>query len=433
MASPAPRIRMIATDSTAAANAAPHVLFISYDGMTDPLGQSQVLPYLTNLAKRGYRITLLSTEKPERFEQHRATIEAIVQKAGITWEYIFFRRKPPGLAKFFDLRELKQKALSIHRRTPLDMTHCRSYVSAAVGLMLKRKFGIKMLFDMRGFWVDERVDGGIWNLRNPVFRYAYRQYKQKEASYIAAADGIISLTENGKQEIQTWPAYKGAPITVIPCSTDFDLFPLIDRAQRAQGKAELGIPNNDLVISYLGSVGGWYLLDDMLRQFWVIKQQFPTARMLFITQDSKEEILAAARKLEGLREEDFLVRAATRQQVPKLLAASDINLFFIKQSYSKKASSPTKLGEILAMGIPVICNAGVGDVESIIRDTDGGIAIPELTEAWLQKAAAQVPQLLAKDPETLRRNAQPYYDLGRAVASYEQQYARILNRKAAKA
>ena len=29
------------------------VLYISYDGMTDALGQSQVLPYLCGLAQRG--------------------------------------------------------------------------------------------------------------------------------------------------------------------------------------------------------------------------------------------------------------------------------------------------------------------------------------------------------------------------------------------
>ena len=41
-------------------------LYISYDGMTDPLGRSQVLPYLQGLSERGHEITLLSCEKPAR-------------------------------------------------------------------------------------------------------------------------------------------------------------------------------------------------------------------------------------------------------------------------------------------------------------------------------------------------------------------------------
>ena len=43
------------------------VLFISYNGMLDPLGQSQVIPYLRELAKRGVRFTLLSFERPDAF------------------------------------------------------------------------------------------------------------------------------------------------------------------------------------------------------------------------------------------------------------------------------------------------------------------------------------------------------------------------------
>ena len=39
------------------------VLYISYDGLTDPLGQSQILPYLQHLAKESYQFTILSFEK----------------------------------------------------------------------------------------------------------------------------------------------------------------------------------------------------------------------------------------------------------------------------------------------------------------------------------------------------------------------------------
>jgi len=47
------------------------VLYISYDGMTDPLGQSQVISYLAGLSRKGYRIHLLSSEKKNRFAQHQ--------------------------------------------------------------------------------------------------------------------------------------------------------------------------------------------------------------------------------------------------------------------------------------------------------------------------------------------------------------------------
>ena len=45
------------------------VLFISYNGMLEPLGQTQVLPYLRELAKRGVKFTLLSFEKSKAFTE----------------------------------------------------------------------------------------------------------------------------------------------------------------------------------------------------------------------------------------------------------------------------------------------------------------------------------------------------------------------------
>ena len=409
-------------------SSAPRVLFISYDGMTDPLGQSQVLPYLVGLRQHGYDITLLSTEKKERFAQHASTIRAITEQAGIRWEPIFFTRKPPVLAKFYDRYQLRRKALALHRELGFAMTHCRSYVSAEVGLLLKRRFGVKFLFDMRGFWVDERVEGGMWNLKNPIYRRAYRTYKRKEAAFIAAADGIISLTENGKQEMQTWPTYPGTPIAVIPCSADFAVFPLLTPHDRQVARQQLGYEQDALVVSYLGSIGAWYLLDEMLAQFAVIKQQNPGAKMLFVTQEPAEMVLAAARNVPGLEATDFLVRPATRKEVPGLIAASNLNLFFIKQSYSKKASSPTKLGEILAMGLPVICNDGVGDVADIIRQTDGGYAVSDLAPPGYEAAARSIPQLLQKNGAVLRQKAQQYYDLGAAVGRYVREYDRLLNK-----
>ena len=46
-----------------------HILYLSYDGMTDPLGQSQVLPYIIGLTKAGYSFHLVSFEKPDRYNQ----------------------------------------------------------------------------------------------------------------------------------------------------------------------------------------------------------------------------------------------------------------------------------------------------------------------------------------------------------------------------
>lgn len=402
------------------------VLFISYDGMTDPLGQSQVLPYLAGLSQLGYRITLLSCEKPDRLARHRATIDEIVQTHGIDWQPITFTSRPPIIAKYYDLYRLQRKAEKLYRQKKFSLVHCRSYVSAAVGLKLKNKYGLKFLFDMRGFWVDERVDGGSWNLKNPLFRFAYKSYKRKEAAYMASADAIISLTEAGKKEIESWPVYQHTPIQVIPCSADFDLFKRITPECKARSREQLGISAGSLVISYLGSVGMWYMLGEMLELFTCIKKKYPMAVFLFITPEPAEAILKPARTL-GLQEKDFVIRFASRKEVPGIAAASDINLFFIKPSYSKIASSPTKLGEVLAMGLPVICNNRVGDVEGIVQTMDAGLTIEKFNAETYNQVVNGIPALLKKDAAQIRQNAAAYYTLDQAIQKYAQVYDRLLS------
>ena len=69
------------------------VLYISYDGMTDPLGQSQVLPYLTGLSKKGFNIILISFEKQERFTGTKPLIEKLCQEAGHCMEPVNVHKK----------------------------------------------------------------------------------------------------------------------------------------------------------------------------------------------------------------------------------------------------------------------------------------------------------------------------------------------------
>ena len=161
------------------------VLFISYDGMTDQLGQSQVLPYLCRLSAMGYEFTLLSFEKKEKYKNQSALIESICRENNIRWVPEFFSSRPPVLSKIYDAWKMKRRVSKLQKEHQFGFTHCRSYVPVAAGLTLFQKYKVPYLFDMRGFWVDERVDNGQWNLKNPFYRVAYNFYKKKEKKYFS--------------------------------------------------------------------------------------------------------------------------------------------------------------------------------------------------------------------------------------------------------
>src|SRR6266481_1842126 len=82
-------------------------LFISYNGMLDPLGQSQVLPYLRELSKRGVRFTLLSFERPPAFSgdgaARRESLRRSLAAEGIDWHWLRYHQTPSLPATIFDV------------------------------------------------------------------------------------------------------------------------------------------------------------------------------------------------------------------------------------------------------------------------------------------------------------------------------------------
>lgn len=401
------------------------ILYISYDGMTDPLGQSQVIPYLKELTKHGFQFTLLSVEKKERLEKNGELIRRILQDAGITWETLLFTASPPILSKLYDQFRLNATAIRLHRKHQFDLVHCRSYVAAATGIKLKEKFSIPFLFDMRGFWVDERVDSGLWNLKNPLYKFFYTVYKKKEKEYFSTSAHIISLTQKGKEELISRYKVPAAKISVIPCCADLELFDYtkINLSDKEQTKKQLDISPATKVLSYLGSLGGWYMTDEMLDFFAVLKKSIPDSVFLFITHDNKEQIISKAAQ-KGIDSNAIRVIPASRNQVPGYLSISDWSIFFIKDLYSKKASSPTKQGEIMAMGIPIVCN-DIGDTGKIITTLKSGAVINQFATSEYETIASSMDQLLQLEKKHIRESAFHYFDLQTGVEKYRQAYLQI--------
>jgi glycosyltransferase involved in cell wall biosynthesis len=402
------------------------VLYITYDGLTDPLGRSQVLPYLAGLAELGHRITILSCEKPERMDKDGERIRKLCDQAGLGWRPLKYHKTPPILSSALDAELLERTAIQLYREEPFDAVHCRSYIPARAGLALKSRFGVKFLFDMRGFWPDEKVEGNNWNLANPLYAAVYRYFKRLESRLLRGADHIVSLTAAGREQLLTRPELAAAatPITVIPCCVDFDHFPLAAPASRHAARQRLGIAGEDRVLVYLGSLGSWYMLDEMLDFFRVYASRHGNARFLFVTPDDPRPIRAAA-AARGVDPHRLVIVAASREEVPKMMAAADLGIFFIKPVFSKTASSPTKMGEMLAVGLPIVANAGVGDVAEIIDEIEAGVAIRDFTPDSYARAIDRIESSTATATER-RERALPWFDVKLGIERYDRIYRDLL-------
>lgn len=406
-----------------------NTLYISYDGMTDPLGESQVIPYLKGIAKAGFSITILSAEKKDSYNKRSQKIRRMLDEYNISWHPVKYNSWPPVFSTLSDIRQMKNVAFRLHKKLNFRIVHCRSYIPSLIGLRMKERFGVRFIFDMRGFWADERIDGGLWNLKNPIFSKVYKFFKKKEEDFFNNADVTISLTQAGKDEILSWKNIRNQPIKieVIPCCTDFDLFNRnnIGNKKIADYKKELGISEKDLVLTYLGSIGTWYMLDEMLDFFKVMVSIYKESKFLFITRDSKSRIHDLALS-KGVDVERVLIKPAEREDIPSLLSISSISIFLIKPVFSKKASSPTKQGELMGLGIPLICNSGVGDVDFIINKYKVGEVIKRFNSEEYTRVVKSIEKLINIERNSIIEAGKDFYDVRQGIEKYIRIYENLL-------
>lgn len=373
-------------------------------------------------------MTVISFEKETKTEADKKVIRAILDESGIRWVPMSYTSNPPVFSTIYDVLSLRKKCRSLHSETVFNVVHCRSYITSLVGLHLKRKLGLKFIFDMRAFYADERVDGGLWPQTSFIFRTVFNYFKKKEKEFLSEADCTISLTYKGKDEIHSWQDIPNQPIPieVIPCCADLDHFKRdnIDNEKKQRLRQELELSGSELVLTYLGSIGTWYMLDEMLDFFKTLHQKRPESRFLFITLDKPELVLSKALE-KGIPKELFIIKPASREDVPTFLSLADIAFFFIKPLFSKTGSSPTKHGEMLGMGIPVICNGNVGDMSKIVPGSGTGIVVEEFNESAYTEAINQIDELLKTSPETCRNLATDFYSLKTGVQRYQSVYNQL--------
>jgi glycosyltransferase involved in cell wall biosynthesis len=231
-----------------------------------------------------------------------------------------------------------------------------------------------LLFDIRGFWADERVEGAIW----PAGGLLYRTAKRCEQTFYRRADAIVTLTEASVPQIQDWTRGRDVPIVVIPTCVDVERFD--DRPLRPGG------PN----AVWSGSIGTWYRFD--------LVAPLVRALQLPLTVLTRQRDLAE-RALNGL---PASIISRPPEDVPNELYAGDIGLCLIKSSFSKTASAPTRLAEYLAAGMAVIVTPQVGDLEALVEEHGVGVVLRGEDEAALIRAADAMREL-AGDPELPER------------------------------
>jgi glycosyltransferase involved in cell wall biosynthesis len=381
-------------------------LFVSYDGALDPLGASQVVPYLVGLAQHGVRPTLISFEKPERLAQAGAAraLQQHLDESNVRWRPLVYHRRPRVPATAWDFLGGVHAIRSEARRSRPQIVHCRGDLAM---LMARTALtGSRLLYDPRGLFSEERASTGSWARGGVLDRIVRRV----ERGNLARADGLVVLT---RAVLPQYVARRAdlPPHRVIPTCADVAKF-----TPRSANESP------DFGLAYIGSLGTWYLTREMVAFARVAAKVVP-GRVLFLTPNVDE-----ARRA-GADDSWAEVRSAAPSEVPSWLRRVRALFFFIQPVLAKQASCPTKLAEALAAGLPVLSNTGIGDVDELLQREQVGV-LTSLDEASFPEAAERL-RVLIETPGIADRcrnvavtqlsteaAVSAYHDLYRTIAGY---------------
>lgn len=373
---------------------APRVLFLSRDGILDGLGESQVLAYLEALADE-YRFWLLSFEKPG----DRDALAARLGRRGIVWRPLAWHGRGEPLTAAWGFVKVVVLSVGLVLTWRIRILHARSFLPCIVALVVRALcLGYpKIVFDMRGFWVDERAEAGGWTLRD----VRYRAGKRIERLLLRHAAAIVTLNSAARLEAGRLLG-RGEDatreITVIPTCVDTDRF---RRPVEAPPQVLLPRWRGRLVFVYTGAIGYWQHPEALAQFFSAVRQERGDAVFLCLLRTGGTEMRRVLEKA-GLTPWSRVEEAVPSADLPRWLAAATVGVVWYRPTFSRIGNFPTKLGEYLACGLPVVVAGAVADsVDLVIRERVGAVVRKFSSEGYREVITDVLA--LAKDPATASR------------------------------
>ncbi|MEW6008480.1 MAG: glycosyltransferase [Candidatus Omnitrophota bacterium] len=411
------------------------VLYITYLGVLEAIPQSQVLPYLFGISKE-VEIHLLSFEKkqliknmPDEFRQ----IKDILNEKKIAWHRLPYHKYPLVLSSFFDIFIGSIISLFLIVRYKISIVHARSNIPIAIGFILKLfsaltrdRLRFKLLYDRRGIMAEDHTEHSGW--KRGGLLYCLAVWFEKKA--IHRSNAITVLTERMNRHLrETLNLEKDILIKTIPCCIDLEKFNY-DNNGNVKLRDSSGL-RGKFVFVYSGSLGTYNLLGEMFDFFRLAVSMIPDAHFLILTQN-KDIVVNMLAKRQDIDSQRIILKHIPPDKVPVFLSLADVGLIFRRDSSTAIASCPTKLGEYLACGLPVISISKIGDVDEMLKSHKIGVILNSYEASEYQEAIGRLLFLL-KEKDDLRKRcrnfSENYFSLERGINAYLDIYSNLLEKR----
>ena len=366
------------------------ITYLSVDSIQEGVGSSQITPLILGLAERGKSVCLITFEKIKPSDE----LVELFRRAGVKWIAKDFG-KPGAVGGLQRLNELRR---SVPQSSVL---HGRSDVATVSALLS----GVKapVLWDVRSLWSDQRLLIGTagWNKSTARAARVLENFAaSKSAAMTTLTAAVVPILENRHKKI---PKIR----EVIPTCVQTSKF------------LPSPMPSGQITCLLSGTFNNYYdldrtrqILDEIrktvnLRVIWARAGESPTGRL-------------------GVGED--LIVSATHSEMPKIISDSHFGIAICKfeNQVSLAAAVPTKIGEFLASGRPVIVSEGIGDLDQMISSTQTGVIVEN--NDTLQNVTREIIKLVndANTPARCRELALKHFDMGNSIDRYSEIYNRML-------
>lgn len=367
--------------------------YVTIDSLSEGVGSSQITPLIFRLNKSGLKINLISYEKSNPSSELIAYFESI----GVNWN-----RRPFGsnglIGGVVRLNDLKQEIPNT------NLIHARSDIPAVSAIASHRA---PVLWDVRSLWADQKV----LIQKNLVNKALYGIYRKLESFAAERSMGMSTLTSAVvpilEQRNKRIPQLR----TVVPTAVDLDYFnlnPIMPSKVRAL---------------FSGTYNEYYDLNlsalfmEEFRKHMEVDIHWARPK-----ESSKSNISVGESKV-------FLSSQAGMANLIQKYSFG-VSVCRLDAGPSLSAAMPTKIGEFLSCGRPIVVNRGLGDMDQFIEEFDAGVIL-DGTQTNLVESAAKLAALLSdsETPHRCRALAEKYFSMDVGANKYLNLYSQILNLK----
>ncbi len=252
------------------------------------------------------------------------------------------------------------------------IVHARSYVPGLMALLAAQVVPVRLLFDMRGLFVDEYLLEGALKPGSAKLSFA----RWLERRLILNADAIIVVSERFRSHLLTRSdlatRIDPARLIVIPNRVDLSRFEVARPGRKATREARGW--SDSLVFIYVGSTARWHRLDATVELMAGVLRAAPESRLV-VSAYSDTDYVRRLSVEAGLPEDRVEVFSSSVEDIPELLSAADVGLMLVDDDVSKQVCAPVKFSEYMAAGLPVIAGGGIGDTRDWIEAEGLGLLV----------------------------------------------------------